>query len=561
MSRLFKTHNIRKTFSQNGLWEFKTDPNREGETQKWYIDFPKDCTSMMVPSCWNNEMGFYEYEGIAWYHTNFTTGSQNIELSFGAVTGSAKVFLDGMLLGNHYGGFTEFHFVVTNLELGNHSLTVMIDSASGKDTIPLPRVDWYHYGGIIRDVMVSELKDVLIEQFHIKYELDNDVQNAIVNIDLKLTNLDSGRKQVPVKVYLNDALVLEQAVSVSGTEQFALEHIQVNGVSLWDIGQPNLYTVRIETSNDDLIDRIGFRKIEIKDRRFLLNGKEIYIKGVNRHEEHPEWGFAFPQKLMKKDIDIIKKLGCNAIRGSHYPNSKAFLDYLDCEGLLFWSEIPMWGYPEDALKNPVIIERGLQMHREMVEQYFNHPSIIIWGLHNEIDTRCEAGLIITKTFYKTLKSLDNSRLITFATDKILDDICLHYADFISINKYHGWYEGGIDRWPGFLEKVEEKLKKEGLEDVPVVMSEFGAAAIYGNRTYENIKWTEEYQANLFDYTMRLFHDSPLINGTYLWQFCDIRTAKEMGNDRARGFNNKGILNEYRKPKTACDVVTRIQSEF
>ncbi|WP_426454735.1 glycoside hydrolase family 2 TIM barrel-domain containing protein [Paenibacillus sp. S-38] len=114
-------------------------------------------------------------------------------------------------------------------------------------------------------------------------------------------------------------------------------------VRLWNVGRPELYTIRARTDADDKVDRIGFRRIETKDHRILINGSPVYLKGVTRHEEHPEWGFAFPPKLMQKDLDIIKELGSNSVRGSHYPQSPYWLDLLDEQGLIFWSEIPIWG--------------------------------------------------------------------------------------------------------------------------------------------------------------------------------------------------------------------------
>lgn len=196
------------------------------------------------------------------------------------------------------------------------------------------------------------------------------------------------------------------------------------------------------------------------------------------------------------------------------------------------------------------------MHREMVEQYYNHPSIVLWGLHNEIDTRCEDARILTKKFADTIRAYDKSRPLTYATDRVLTDICLDLADVISINKYIGWYGMDPKEWYGFMGDVDKKLKSAGVSDKPVVMGEFGAAAIYGYHTFDNIKWTEEYQANLLTTELELFKKTPFICGNFVWQFSDGRTSAQ-GIDRARGFNNKGLVNEYRKPKLAYNAVKKI----
>ena len=168
---------------------------------------------------------------------------------------------------------------------------------------------------------------------------------------------------------------------------------------------------------------------------------------------------------------------------------------------------------------------------------------------------------MTERYYPLLKEKGGNRLVTYATDKPFIDICLKYCDVISINQYIGWYGGNTSEWPAFLDKFRARRHELGLDHVPVIMSEFGAAAIYGHHTFDNVHWTEEYQAELFSYTLDLFHRDQMVVGTYVWQFCDIRTCLEAGINRARGFNNKGILNEYRKPKQAYFEVKKAYRSF
>ena len=255
---------------------------------------------------------------------------------------------------------------------------------------------------------------------------------------------------------------------------------------------------------------------------------------------------------MKRDLDIIRDMGCNAVRGSHYPNSRYFVDMMDAAGVLFWSEIPIWGcgYKGEDFENEKLVERGLQMLKEMEEQYYNHPCIVIWGMHNEIDSSHEASYRMTARYQKELRENGGNRLITHATHMPLADICYEFDDIICINQYVGWYNGDVTGWDNAVAKAIERRNELGFSDKPILYSEFGGAAIYGNHTFDCIKWSEEYQAKLFDYCLPLFHGTPEIRGSFIWQFTDIRTCREMGNDRARGFNNKGILNEYRKPKAS-----------
>ena len=323
-----------------------------------------------------------------------------------------------------------------------------------------------------------------------------------------------------------------------------------------------------KTDSDDLMDRIGFRKIEVKDQKILLNGKTMELRGVNRHEEHPEFGFAFPRNLMKRDIDILFDLGCNTVRGSHYPNSKYFVDLLDERGLLFWSEIPIWGvgFSEEALGDPVVVARGLAMHREMVRDYYNHPSIIIWGMHNEIKSETQNAYEMTKCFAEFLRAEGGNRLLTHASNHPMNDICFEFSDIISLNMYYGWYDqlavGGAPDWEGFLKNFRARREALGMRNKPVIMSEFGAGALYNfHNAFDHIRWSEEYQTDVLAHCLKLFHNDPMIAGFYIWQFCNVRTSLEAGRDRARTFNNKGILDEYRNPKHSYFEVKKLYERF
>jgi beta-glucuronidase len=236
---------------------------------------------------------------------------------------------------------------------------------------------------------------------------------------------------------------------------------------------------------------------------------------------------------------------------------------LDERGVLFWSEIPIWGcgFSPEALADPVVIERGLQMHREMVRYYCNHPSIIIWGMHNEIRSDLPESVEMTERYYDFLKKEGGNRLVSYASHLPLADINFTRCDVICINAYLGWYGKSMYDWPNYLNQLQTRLKELGVADKPMVMSEFGGAAIYGHHTFDAVKGTEEYQAKLLGYCLDLFHADPMIAGTYIWQFSDIRTCAEMGLDRARGFNNKGIVNEYRRPKLSYGVVKACYERF
>ena len=570
MNRLFNTHETRKTYDLNGNWLFKIDSDNIGEAEGWQNGLT-DAETVIVPSNWNNELRLLNYEGSAWYEKKIRTTGGTIRLEFGSVMTKADVWLDGKWLGEHYGAFTQFEFLVNGVECGEHTIVVRADSRFEAKSFPQRYTDWFNYGGIARDVSFDELNGICILNNHLVYTLSEDLKDVSVCARLELYNANADTASSPVSVFVGETEIYNEAVTLGGyeTKVMVTPETTLKDIELWDTNSPKLYTVTAKTETDDLIDKVGFRKIEVKDRNILLNGRSIELLGVNRHEEHPDWGFAFPAKLMKKDIDLILEMNCNTIRGSHYPQTQIFIDMLDEKGILFWSEIPMWGcgFAWELFTDPVVVERGLNMHKEMVKYYYNHPSIIIWGMHNEIDSAKETAVGMTKLFYDHLREFGGNRLITHATLHALDDLCMGFDDIVCINLYHGWYEYGgypktMKAWETLIEQLKERLASQGWGDKPVVMSEFGAAALAGFHSYfDDVRWSEEYQRDLLDYTLNLFHNTDFIRGTYIWQFCNIRTSPEMNINRVRYFNNKGIVDEYRNPKASFFKVKELYGKF
>ena len=559
MARLFDEHKLREVKSLDGAWKFRTDEESIGTEAGWSKALPSRDT-VIVPSVWNTKWGLLEYEGACWYERSFYTDGGTLRFVFGAVMTEARVYLDGEEIGYHYGGFCQFEIIARDVTAGEHTLTLRVDNSFDAQSIPQATVDWYHYGGIIRPVTLETLKGISILSERVEYELSDDLSALRARFALELYNADNEARTDTVSASVAGVNFSESITLNPGEcKEIFTEYKDIPEFELWSQESPKLYDIKISTSTDDLTDRTGFRYVCVKDAKIFINGKETLILGVNRHDEHPEFGFAFPTNLLGRDLDIALDLGCNSIRGSHYPNNPVFVDMLDERGITFWSEIPIWGngFSEEALADEVVLARAEAMHREMVKHYYNHPSIIIWGMHNEIFSNTEAGLEMTKRFYPILKEIGGNRLVVYASDKNLKDISFEYTDVICLNKYNGWYGGSIESWDAFIEKFRAFRTEKGLDAKPVIMSEFGGAAVYGHRSFETYRWSEEYQARLHEHCLNLFLNDPMIVGTYIWQFADIRTSYEAGVARARGYNNKGLLNEHRNPKAAYFTVKEI----
>ena len=549
----------------DGSWVMRVDGGNVGMNGKWYESpLTTDTRTTAVPSVWATHKDLFTYEGAIWYEKEFYFDGGCLFLSFGAVMTEADVWLDSNYLGNHYGGFCEFDFKIDGVSEGYHRVTVRVDNHFDQNSIPQTYVDWYHHGGIIRSVYAHKLTGVAVISNKFDYMLSNDLKEADCDFEIVLYNTNAEATETTLTLKIGDVVYSEKiAIDACAYKTVSVSGIKLDNVNLWDIGKGNLYALSTSTDDDTLCDRVGFRQIEVKDRKILLNGKEIEVMGVNRHEEHPELGFAFPQSLMDRDITLITEMGCNFVRGSHYPNSHEFIDLLDERGILFWCEIPIWGcgFSEEALGLPKVVERGLEMHREMLKYYYNHTSIVMWGMHNEILANTKAGYDMSKLYYEFLKKNGGNRLVVYASHIPSMDISLEFTDVICLNQYLGWYIGELDSWKGMLDRFNARLKTLGLGDKPIIISEFGAAAVYGCHDNDNFLWTEEYQAKLIEHCLNLFHDYEGVEGALIWQFADARTSKEAGISRARRFNNKGLINEYRKPKLAYFAAQKCFKKF
>ncbi len=567
MERLFMSSIRRKVTPLNGQWHITYDPQRRGEALGYEKGPEPEGDPVYVPSCWDLQFGRYDYKGVAWYSRSFVTETPGgCRLTFHAVSGQADVFLDGKKLGSHYGSYTKFRFDLPDLPAGEHRLVVKVDNEiNDRDTLPLRFVDWFVWGGIYREVELEHFPSLSIDRIHIRPKWDGD-QVSDVTFCAQVKNWT--RREIQDVFFLeSDSFDKETLTAVipAGAEQeirFVLNDFRP---LLWDTEHPHLYTFRIGCSTDDLYERTGFRKIETQKDKLLLNGKEIFIKGINRHNDHPELGYAVPPSLIHRDMQILKDLGVNAIRGSHYPNDPVVLDYCDQMGFLFWEELAFWNHPADALASPRLEQRALRMAREMIERDGNHPSIVIWGIQNESKSSAPEGKALFSKLAAEMRRLDDSRLISFASACGKNDICFDLLDIICWNMYPGWYDDDKplddleERFSIKLKDIRDWLIQNG-QNKPFLVTEFGAGALLGETTFESgRRWTENYQQKLLENGIRGILRSQVVQGFFIWQFCDGRTASlsRISIGRPRCFNNKGLVNEYRMPKLAYYTVREL----
>ena len=541
---------MRKCTYLDGTWDFAVDPNDVGLGAGWYESFPQNALAMWVPGVWNTSRPYLNYEGVGWFRTRLSLSKcAAAVIHFASVTHQANVWLDGEPLGEHYGGFLPFSFLLVQPEPGQHELVVRVDNTHDMvSTIPSARLDWCRYGGISRPVWLEELQGPgYVASLRITPVVGD---RATLRVRSELINLSETALDEAWTLYVDGEAVLSRAVHLApGGSEVLLFAQELRDVRLWSPDDPQLYRIRLAFAGDDLIERTGFREIKVVGRQVLLNGEPIRILGVNRHEAHPEWGFALPQHLMLRDLDVTRDLGANAIRGSHYPNDQRFLDLCDERGVLFMEEIPLWGFTREQMARDIIGDRASAMLWAMIDRDVNHPCIWAWSLLNECATDAPEGHMLLQRLVDTAHEADPTRPVTFASNRNLDDICFDLVDLVCVNAYYGWYTHDLT-WPEFLDKI-----RAGIGSKPLIVTEFGAGAIPGWRALgEDVYWSEEYQCKVLTNAIDQFLRRDDLLGFYIWQLFDTRSDRALALRRPRGYNNKGLLDQYRRPKLAYHAV-------
>lgn len=556
MIRTFKTHDVRKQMElTESLWEFEPCAgNYAGQK------FP-----VAVPGCWENHPLFADYRGEGIYRKTFQAQG-NVRIECKGVSHTATVYLDGHEIGHHYNAYTPFSVVVSDLEPGRHMLEIKADNRFHKDSALHVPNDYMSYGGISRGVVVEELSDLYLEYVHVKTYRENEqwhVQvKAAVNV-LKIGQNDE--EDITIQGKIKDTAFEWKLTDTAKKHYEFCTDLKIDGIEEWSPETPVLYQVELQMLRedeviDDLIERFGFREICVQGKYILLNGKKLRIKGICRHEDHPDYGCALPYQTIYNDLVLIRQMGANSIRTAHYPNDEIFLDLCDELGILVWEENHARGLEEDRMKHPLFEEQAEQVIREMIFYHYNHPCIFIWGILNECASETLFGRSCYEKQFRLIREMDDSRPCTFASCKFFGDICFDLPDVISCNLYPRWYVDKPVR--DYLNEVYDWIVEDGNgKGKPFIVSEIGAGGLYGCHNAYHGKWTEEYQADALSEQVSECLKFSESMGVYIWQFCDVRVSSEWFAGRPREMNNKGVVDEYRRPKAAYGRVKEIFEQY
>lgn len=556
MIRTFKTHYVRKQMElTESLWEFEPCAgNYAGQK------FP-----VAVPGCWENHPLFADYRGEGIYRKTFQAQG-NVRIECKGVSHTATVYLDGHEIGHHYNAYTPFSVVVSDLEPGRHMLEIKADNRFHKDSALHVPNDYMSYGGISRGVVVEELSDLYLEYVHVKTYRENRQWHVQVKAAVNVLKIGQNEDEdITIQGKIKDTAFEWKLADTAKKHYEFCTDLKINGIEEWSPETPVLYQVELQMLRedeviDDLIERFGFREICVQGKYVLLNGKKLRIKGVCRHEDHPDYGCALPYQTIYNDLVLIRQMGANSIRTAHYPNDEIFLDLCDELGILVWEENHARGLEEDRMKHPLFEEQAEQVIREMIFYHYNHPCIFIWGILNECASETLFGRSCYEKQFRLIREMDDSRPCTFASCKFFGDICFDLPDVVSCNLYPRWYVDKPVR--DYLNEVYDWIVEDGKgKDKPFIVSEIGAGGLYGCHNSYRGKWTEEYQADALSEQVSECLKFSESMGVYIWQFCDVRVSSEWFAGRPREMNNKGVVDEYRRPKAAYGRVKEIFEQY
>ena len=576
----------RRVVSLDGMWRFAFDPQGQGVDKGWTMALPESIT-MPVPASFCDfftDKDSREYCGDFWYETDFFVPGEwegkDIAVRFGSVTHHARIFVNGVEVTAHEGGFLPFDAAVTDIVRYNqhNHLAVLANNELNETMLPAgrtttlsngkkmatPYFDFYNYAGIHRPVKLMALPKERVLDFSVVHSLSGTAA------DVAYTVTTNGDHAVCVDVY-DGAEKVAHADGKSGT-------LHIENVRLWNVHAAYLYSfvIRItdgETVVDEYHEKIGIRTFEIKDGNFLLNGKAVYLRGFGKHEDADIRGRGLDLATVKRDYELMKWIGANCFRTSHYPYAEELYQMADEEGFLVIDEVPAVGFMESTVNflsasqgngkkvgwfeketTPQLLENHKAALIDMINRDKNHASVIAWSILNEPQCTSEGTEAYFKTLFDLAHEIDpQKRPRTYAIVMMSlpnNSTGQQFADFISLNRYYGWYVmGGMN-----IVDAEAAFRREmdgwsmALHGRPMIFTEYGADTMPSEHKLPSVMWSQEYQNEYLDMNHAVFDSYDFVKGELVWNFADFQTTE--GIMRVNG-NKKGIFTRQRQPKDAA----------
>ncbi len=505
---------------------------------------PADWEAVTLPHTWNaadgQDGGNDYWRGTAMYCKAFDKPEWNgrVFLEFLGAAMTADVYVNGHPLAHHEGGYSTFRCDITDVLEETNLLCVAVDNSENDRVYP-QKADFTFYGGLYRDVNL-----ILVPETH--FELVKDGTPGIkvtpvVSDDLKTAavTVETWQNGGKVTYALNGEKKTVESVNGHASAEFTMENVH-----LWNgVDDPYLYTVTASLdSGDEISSRFGCRKIGFDgEKGFLLNGRVYPLRGVSRHQDRAGLGNALTLKEHQEDMEFIKEIGANTVRLAHYQHAQEFYDLCDEYGMVVWAEIP---YITQHM--PGGRQNTIDQMRELITQCYNHPSVVCWGLSNEITVNgmSEDLLDNHRALNALCHAMDKTRPTTMAhafmleTDSPLIDI----ADIGSYNLYFGWYLGELSQNDSFFDEYHAKFPGR-----VIGFSEYGADA---NPQFQAVHpeqgdYSETYQCVYHEHILKCIAERPYLWATHVWNLFDF-AADGRDEGGKKGVNQKGLVTMDRK---------------
>lgn len=515
-------------------------------------------SKVKVPHTWNVCHETQDYRGKAEYRTtvfiNDSLKNKTVTLCFGAVYHTAYVTVNGAFIGKHSGsGYPPFSLDITEAVLfgKENTIEVTVDNSPCKNMLPyLKNFDWADDGGLIREVSLLFTEPDSIKGMQVS-PLLTDICGDLCNgyLDLKFTFYD-GHKNDTVKISVRDHKTGETVISCAKRILDNRAVIHFTDLKLWDFDAPNLYNVTAETADEPFTQRIGLRKIKINENRIFLNNKPVYLTGCEwMPGSHPDYGMAEPAEHSFMRLKQLKDSGCNFTR-FHWQQDSSVYDWCDENGLLVQEEIPYWGSPKQATKKQLEIAK--QHADEMLAAHCNHPSILFWGVGNELGGLFENTKKYVREMVSYFKSKDQTRCVNYVSNTLgfvkgTKDEATLYGDVAMWNEYLGLWHPCNDI-PGKILEVNALCK-----DKPLVITEFGLCE-------PHFSGGDERRTRILREHIEYFNKCDNICGYVWFSLNDYRThVGEQGEGRFKQ-RVHGSTDLYGNTKPSYDVLREVNKK-
>lgn len=505
-------------------------------------------TEITLPHTWNNidgqDGGNDYHRGTCWYvrtlEQSMLPQGENVYLEFNGAAMTAEVYVNGKKLCRHEGGYSTFRVDITDELQSINTLVVSVDNSENDYVYP-QKADFTFYGGLYREVNL-----ITVPKTH--FTLDY-MGSPGIKVTPTVKGLDA---DILVETWVTGQADTVEITIEKDTKKanihngYAAINFLIKNVHLWNgIYDPYLYTVTAKVKDDEISTRFGCRTVQMDpEKGFILNGKSYPLRGVSRHQDRRGVGNALTKEMHEEDLDIIKEMGANTIRLAHYQHAQYFYDLCDEHGMVVWAEIP---YITMHMKNGV--SNTLSQMEELLVQNYNHPSIVCWGLSNEITAVSGATDDILENHRKLndlCHKLDNTRPTVLANVFMLevDSPLLEIPDINSYNLYFGWYLGELEQNDTFFDEFHAKYPER-----VIGFSEYGADANPRFHTLapERGDYSESYQTVYHEHMLRMIEKRPYLWATHVWNMFDFAAdGRDEGGEH--GVNQKGLVTMDRRLK-------------